>query len=137
MAKATGKKARTVTCGSCKEEGHNARTCPKKETPPPPVTTHIEARDAKKTTHTVPKRDAPTGDRGTAATAAPYRCNKCNQVAILVIVKVKDHDQSFKKGKEVFKGEMRCEQCMNKPTPSDLILIWGALPDQTVDNVDA
>jgi hypothetical protein len=85
----------------------------------------------------VPRRPSPTKDTGTAATAAPYRCVKCNSVAILVIVKVKDHNASFKQKKEVFKGDMRCEQCMNKPEPSDLILVWGAKPGQTVEDVDA
>jgi hypothetical protein len=82
--------------------------------------------------NTVPRREAPTADRGTAATAAPYSCKKCNAIAILVAVKVKDHNESFLKKKEIFKSELRCEKCMNKPVPSDLILKWGATPDEVV-----
>jgi hypothetical protein len=145
MAKAA--KKRTVTCGKCKKEGHNARTCPKgkgkkeikssADIPPPPITgskTKIDTRypQTEKRMNTVPKREAPTADKGAAATASPYRCKKCNAVAILVVVKVKDHDASFKKKKEIFKGETRCEKCMNKPSPSDLILKWGAMPDEVV-----
>jgi len=135
--KKTAKK-RTVTCGKCKDTGHNARTCPTKESavavatteaPPSPVKTLAPKEEKPRS-----KRDrpAPTADRGTAATAAPYRCVKCNQVAILLIVRVKDHNESFKKKKDIFKGEMRCEQCMNKPSPAELILVWGATPDQKV-----
>jgi hypothetical protein len=29
-------------------------------------------------------------------------------------------------------GETRCEQCMNKPNPAELILKWGARPDEVV-----
>lgn len=143
-AKAGGK--RTVTCGKCKGQGHNARTCTagkkteiksSKDIPPPPITgrkTKIDSRfeQTERRMSKVPKRDAPTADTGSAASAAPYRCPKCNAVAILVIVKVKDFDASFKKKKEVFKGEMRCEKCMNKPAPSDLILKWGASPGEVV-----
>jgi hypothetical protein len=82
-------------------------------------------------------RDAPTGDRGTAATAAPYRCPKCNQVAILLIAQVKDYVASQRAGKDVFKGDQRCEQCMNKPDPCNLILIWGAKPGQSITEVEA
>lgn len=153
MAKATkkSKKAgkRTVTCGSCKEPGHNARTCPtkgeiksSKDIPPPPITgrkTRIDERQeqTKRRMSTVPRRLSPTKDTGTGATAPPYRCEKCNAIAILVIVKIKDHNASYLQKKEVFTGQMRCELCMNKPTPSDLILVWGATPGQTVDVVDA
>jgi hypothetical protein len=80
----------------------------------------------------VHRRPAPTADTGTAATAAPYRCPKCNSVAILVVVKVKDHNKSFKKERDIFMGETRCEKCMNKPSPSDLILKWGAKPGEVV-----
>ena len=132
ISKKTGKK-RTVTCSTCDKTGHNARTCPTKNAPKPTPAPKPEP----KTQHRVPRRAAPTADIGTAATASPYRCPKCNQVAILVIVKVKDHNMSHKLGREVFSGEMRCEQCMNKPTPSDLILVWGATPDQKVEDVDA
>lgn len=155
-AKAKKRSARTVTCGKCNEQGHNARTCPtrvtttespkaaptmeiksSKDIPPPPVTgnkTKIDARfeQTERRMSTVPKRDAPTADIGSAASAAPYRCVKCNSVAILVVVKVKDVEASFRKQKDVYKGEMRCEKCMNKPTPSDLILKWGASPGEIV-----
>lgn len=142
-------KKRTVTCGKCKETGHNARTCPnaapkKSEVKKSPVTkaeavvpdpptkkkTKIDTREE----NARPRREAPTADRGTAATASPYRCPACNQVAILVIVRVKDFNESFKKGKEIFKGETRCEQCMNKPNPAELILKWGATPGETVSS---
>lgn len=139
---------RTVTCGKCKGEGHNARTClntaSKSEVkkspitvteavvPDPPVQkkTKIDTRKPEPR----PRREAPTADTGTAASAAPYRCPACNQVAILVIVRVKDFNESFKKGREIYKGEMRCEQCMNKPNPAELILKWGAAPGEKVSN---
>lgn len=142
------KSKRTVTCGKCKETGHNARTCPtnKKpsDTPAPAVKikkTESEVREAAREVREAERaaqvarrrRDAPTADRGTAATAPPYRCTKCENVAILVIVKVKDYLASSKAGRDIFKGETRCEQCMNKPTPSDLILVWGAKPDEVFD----
>jgi hypothetical protein len=94
-------------------------------------------REEERRMSTVPRRPAPTADLGTAATAAPYRCPKCNAVAILVVVKVKDYNASFKAGEDVFKGEMRCEKCMNKPAPSDLILKWGASPGEVVPAPDA
>lgn len=134
-------KKRTVTCGKCKGKGHNARSCtvsaeggvkkgPLTETTvelpdPPKKRTRIDTRER-------PRREAPTADKGTAATAAPYRCVKCNSVAILAIVRVKDHAASFKKGKEIFMGEMRCEQCLNKPNPAELILKWGAQPGEKI-----
>ena len=133
-----------MTCGKCKEPGHNARTCPNKkkitsskDIPPPPtgkIKTKIDTRfeQTERRMSTVPKRDAPTADTGATANASPYRCPKCNEVAILVVVKVKDHDQTFKQKKDVFKGETRCEKCMNKPVPSDLILKWGAAPNEVV-----
>ena len=135
------KSKRTVTCGKCKETGHNARTCPTSKEPTPPVKpkkTESELRDeAREAERKVQvdrrRRDAPTADRGTAATAAPYRCKKCENVAILVIVKVKDYLASAKAKRDIFKGELRCEQCMNKPSPTDLILKWGAMPDETVE----
>ena len=137
---------RTVTCGKCKETGHNARTCPtpkKKITssadiPAPPIQpgskTRIDMRQeaTEKRLNPVPRREAPTADTS-GAQAAPYRCAKCNAVKILVIVKIKDHNASFKAGKDVFAGDLRCENCMNKPTPSDLILKWGASPDEKID----
>ena len=137
MAKAKAKK-RTVTCGKCKETGHNARTCSEKavavkETPAPVAPTPAVLKTEKPSVRPPrPRREAPTQDTGTAATAAPYRCKKCNNVAILVIVKVKDHMASHRQKKEVFMGDMRCEKCMNKPSPSDLILKWGAMPGETV-----
>jgi len=134
MPKAKNK--RTVTCGKCKETGHNARTCPtaaapKTEVPTPPVPQKTKLPDEERRMSTVPKREAPTASNS-GAMAAPYRCPKCNAVAIIVIVRVKDHNESFKSGKEVFKGETRCEQCMNKPTPAELILKWGARPNEVV-----
>ncbi len=128
-------KTRTVTCGKCGNTGHNARTCKATETPPPPTTrrtTKIDMREEERRESKVPRRSAPTADLGTAATAAPYQCPKCNSIAILVAVRVKDHGTSFKKGEDVFKSELRCEQCMNKPSPSDLILKWGAKPGEVV-----
>jgi len=126
-------KKRTVTCGKCKEAGHNARTCPTGATvevsTPEVVTAPVKVEPPP--TKVRARREAPTADRGTAATAAPYRCEKCNNVAILVIVKIKDHMASHRQKKEVFMGDMRCEKCMNKPTPSDLILRWGAVPGET------
>jgi len=144
---------RTVTCGKCKATGHNARTCPpavaapevKKEIktsadiPAPPIQpgpkTRIDMRHeaTEKRMSTVPRRDSPTADIS-GAQAAPYRCVKCNSVKILIIVKVKDHNASFKAGKDVFTGDLRCENCMNKPTPSDLILKWGAAPGEVIDS---
>jgi hypothetical protein len=91
----------------------------------------VELPDEKRRMNTVPRRDAPTASNS-GATAAPYRCPKCNQVAIIVIVRVKDYNESFKTGKELFMGETRCEQCMNKPNPAELILKWGARPDEVV-----
>ena len=137
---------RTVTCGKCKEPGHNSRSCTgarkitsSKDIPPPPIKPGTKTRLTKpdlvepaKRMSTVPKRDAPTADTS-GSQAAPYRCVTCNAVAILVIVRVKDYDASFKKKKEIFKGEMRCEKCMNKPIPSDLILKWGAAPGEVVE----
>ena len=147
MPKAKKKKVkRTVTCGKCKGTGHNARTCPGDvktekseatvtELPPPvaKVVTEASVAESKQTR----RRAAPTADMGSKAGASPYRCQKCNQVAILVIVRTKDHQASFKKGKEVFTGEMRCEHCMNKPNPAERILVWGAKPDQKVTSEDA
>lgn len=158
-------KKRTVSCGGCGGEGHNKRTCPSKgvgtpvetttataeppvTTPPVSTTSVPEASEASKpapTPVTLPKpkvvspreREAPTADRGSKATAAPYRCSKCNQVAILVIAKVKDWAESQRLGKEVFKGDLRCELCMNKPDPCNLILVWGAKPGQTVTVAEA
>ena len=147
MAKTKGKKKaaakkRTVTCGKCKEPGHNARTClgdaPVAEAeappaPPKPKRTKIDTREKEERRHSrVPKRAAPTADIGSAV-APSFRCPKCSAVAILVIVRVKDENASFKKKKLVYKGEVRCEKCMNKPTPSDLILKWGALPGQMIE----
>jgi hypothetical protein len=136
------KKKRTVTCGKCKGKGHNARSCTAGEKggvqKSTITTTTVEVPDPptkKKTridTRERPRREAPTADIGTAATAAPYRCPKCNAVAILVIVRVKDWVASSKKGRDVYTGQTRCEQCMNKPTPAELILKWGASPDEKV-----
>lgn len=134
------KKKRTVTCGKCGDQGHNSRSCQtevktevkkgtitktKVELPDAPAQPKIEDEPEKR-----PRRAAPTASTGTAATASPFRCPKCNQVAILAIVRVKDHNESFKKGRDIFKGETRCEQCLNKPDPADLILKWGARPDE-------
>ncbi len=163
-SKKKGSAKRTVTCGKCKEKGHNARSCtvskaegsaPTEPSTAVGPTTVVEEAEAKVTEKkavtpkhktridmrevdaeprrmsTVPKREAPTADTS-GSQAAPYRCPKCNSVAILVIVKVKDYVASQKKEKEVFKGDMRCEQCMNKPSPSDLILKWGARPGEVV-----
>lgn len=138
-------KTRTVTCGKCGNTGHNARTCKAEgaqkvaetaaTTPPPPppvpTKTRIDMREDRRESKT-PRRLAPTADRGTAATAAPYQCAKCNSVAILLAVRVKDHGASFKQGKDVFASEIRCEKCMNKPVPTDLILKWGVRPGEVV-----
>lgn len=90
-----------------------------------------DTSDAQRNT-SVPRRDAPTADLGTAATASPYQCPKCNAVAILVAVKTKDYAESAKQSREVFKSETRCESCLNKPAPSDLILQWGIRPGEQV-----
>lgn len=146
-----GTKKRTVTCGHCKTQGHNSRTCPAKapkveskpeikssaDIPDPPVDrkTRLDMRDEEqdhRRQHKIPPRDAPTKGVHSSNDVAPYRCPKCNAVAILVVVKVKDHNASFKRQRDVFKGETRCEQCFNKPQPSDLILKWGAMPDEVV-----
>jgi hypothetical protein len=144
------KPARTVSCGGCGQDGHNKRTCPSRTstTPAAPIAVAEPPKkvvEAAKPTPPNPRahkpptrqREAPTGDRGTAATAAPYRCPKCNSVAILVIVRVKDYVKSQQQGKDVFKGDQRCEQCMNKPDPCSLILVWGASPGQTVTEQQA
>lgn len=155
MSKA--KAARTMTCGGCGETGHNTRTCKgaapvpapeaapaatvveavapapepaKVPTPPVPIKTKIDMRER-------PRREAPTADRGTAASAAPYRCPKCNSVAILAIVRVKDYASSQRLGKEVFRGDQRCEQCLNKPDPTSLILKWGVKPGESVSDAEA
>jgi len=139
-AKKKSKVKRSVTCGKCNEVGHNARTCPTKvkaaevvvEAPPTPAKPEpkINLREEKPVSKRT--REAPTADMGAKASASPFRCQKCNSVGILVIVKVKDHNESFKKKKGIFKGEMRCEDCMNKPNPAELILKWGAKPDEVV-----
>ena len=135
-------KKRVMTCGKCKGKGHNARTCkdPVKiensvvkseivvtevEVPDPPATDRREVPER-------PRRDAPTADRGTAATASPFRCPKCNQVKILAIVRVKDYAETARRGKAIYRGDMRCEACLNQPDPADLILVWGARPDEKV-----
>ena len=153
MAKATKKRKgkRTVTCGKCKKTGHNSRTCkPTAETtapvvkkeikssadiPPPPtkkIRTKIDERREKAVRrNVVPKRDAPTAGNTSVNDYAPYRCPKCHQVAILVVVRVKDHGATFRLKKDVFVPETRCEKCFTKP-PSDLILKWGAYPNEVV-----
>ena len=144
--KKTGTKApRTVTCGKCKVTGHNARTCPtsakkeitsSKDIPAPPITgmkTKIDMRheQTEKRMNTVPRRDAPTAGNTSENNHAPYRCEKCSQVAILVSVRVKDHNASHKKGTDVFMAELRCEKCFNNP-PAELILKWGCSPGEVV-----
>lgn len=141
MAKAT-KKKRTVTCGSCGKTEHNARTCPDKATKAPEATKAkkeiksplpaLPVPAEEKRQHRVPKRSAPTAGTQAASDAAPYRCPKCNSVKLLVVVKMKDHLASHKTGRDVFVGETRCEDCFNKPAPSDLILKWGAMPNEVV-----
>ena len=131
--KATRKKAkRAIKCSKCQEEGHNARTCkaedsPKKETktPPPPVDKITRKVDARQEDSAKRRRPAPT--EGNEHKATPYACPRCSQIGVLVIVKVKDHNKSYKAGKEVFGAEMRCEKCFQKP-PTDLIVKWGAAP---------
>jgi hypothetical protein len=137
-------KKRTVKCGKCGEEGHNARSCKEaevveesKEVPPPPTQKKTKINLSDEDQFNPRKRSAPTADFGAKASAAPYRCPKCNAVAILVIVRVKDHNASFKKKREIFKGEQRCEQCMNKPNPAELILKWGAKPGEVVSEETA
>lgn len=144
-----------MTCGKCGGSGHNSRSCApatsvapvkaevvkgqidKVETviPDPPVgrKTKIDMRDE----NPRPRRPAPTADTGTAATASPFRCTKCNSVAILVIVRVKDHHETFRQKRDVFKGDQRCEHCLNKPDPAELILKWGALPDEKLSPAEA
>ncbi len=129
MSKST--KKRTVTCGKCKKTGHNARTCPSSKTKAKEEIKALPTPE-KRRMNTVPKREGQTGNMGVGSYAPPYRCNKCNQVAILVAVKIKDHNQSFLQKKEIFMSDLRCEKCMNKPSPSDLILKWGASPDEVV-----
>lgn len=142
---------RTVTCSVCEKTGHNARTCAdnKRGTdaeqvvaapphiPAPPVETkrtRIDYREeedrARK--NTVPRREAPTQGPFSSSDVSPYRCVKCNAVAILVAVRVKDHNASFKQKRDVWVSDIRCEQCFNKPAPSDLILKWGAMPGEKV-----
>lgn len=156
------KAKRTVSCGGCGEDGHNTRTCPvrtgpvveeaatvaapvavatsapvaKVETPAPPVPikTKIDMREHPPAR---PRREAPTADRGTAATAAPYRCVKCNSVAILAIVRVTNHVETQRLGRTIFKGDLRCEQCLNKPDPAMLILKWGVMPGATITEEEA
>lgn len=148
MAKRT-KKKKSVTCGKCGNTGHNARTCSAEAEPvleevavakveKGPITVEETKAPEKLPPAPSPRaRLAPTADTGTAATAAPYRCPKCNAVDILVIVKVKDHNESFKKGRDIYKGDTRCQSCMNKPNPAELILKWGARPDEKVSAVVA
>ena len=156
MAKKT-KGKRTVTCGKCGKSGHNARSCKPAPTkagvekgpiqktvvessadiPPPPTKKGSKTRIDMRVEEQRQRRPAPTADTGTAATAAPYRCPKCNSVAILCIVRVKDFNETFKKKRDIYTGEMRCEQCMNKPNPAELILVWGAKPGQTVTAEEA
>ena len=147
------KSKKTVTCGKCKEPGHNARTCPTKvaqetktnveatlvqpstEKPRPPVMQRTvdmrEAEAEERRKSTVPTRNAPTATRS-GSEAPPYRCPKCNAVDIIVIVRVKDWAKSSLLGKDVFMGETRCASCMNKPSPAELILKWGARPKETI-----
>ena len=144
MSKATKKKTtkkkktkRTVSCGKCNDTGHNARTCPTNEAPAEAKTeapAPVKAEKAPEPKKVPGKRDrsSPTADMGSKSSAAPYRCVKCEQVAILVIVRVPDPNESFRLKKPVFMGQMRCELCMNKPNPADLILVWGAKPDDKV-----
>ena len=146
---------RTVTCGKCKCEGHNSRTCPTgTKTVAAPAVAVAEVVEVAEVTESVigpvvdvtpppppPKpevydprrREAPTADRGSKTSAAPYRCAKCNSVSILVIVQVKDHHETFKQKRDMFMGEMRCEQCMNLPNPAELILKWGASPNEKIE----
>jgi len=153
MPKAKNKsqsKKRTVTCSVCKEEGHNARTCsdnkkgtdaeqvaaPESHLPKPEgdqTRRRIDYREEEPPRqNVVPRRDAPTQGPFSSEGVSPFRCEKCQSVAVLVAVRVKDHNESFKKKREIFKSEIRCEKCFNKPQPSDLILKWGVLPGEDI-----
>jgi hypothetical protein len=121
------KKKADYKCGHCGETGHNARTCPSKETAaaappaepeivePPrkvepnvvPVDTSVDLLD---TDRTRPSR--PTGP-------GCFQCPKCNRASILVLVELPSDQMGAK--------EMRCELCHNK-TPISKILLWGAQP---------
>lgn len=132
---------RTVTCGKCKQEGHNARTCKtesvpepvakmiytSEDIPPPPVKPGSKRRIDYRTE----RREAPTAGKVSANDYASYSCPKCNQVAILVVVRIRDHGASFRQGRDVYVPEFRCEECFNKP-PADLILKWGAEPNEKI-----
>lgn len=136
---------RKVTCGKCKQTGHNARTCKTNvETPEPPAPVIEVPKPEKKINlppppepaeerrMRVPKRPAPTAGIASVNNFAPYRCPKCSQVAILVAVRVKDHYASQKKERTIYKAETRCEKCFNKP-PAELILKWGMRPGEQVE----
>jgi hypothetical protein len=131
--KAKAKKKRVITCSKCSKTGHNARTCkeglkpkpePKKKTKKTP--TPVAKRKG------APKRERPAPTRGNESAAAPYDCPRCNQIAVLVVVKVKDNNKTYLAGKDVFTTEMRCEKCFQKP-PTDLIVKWGAHPGEKVE----
>lgn len=128
------KKRRAYRCGKCGENGHNARTCPTKAVAA--VKAEAEAVDALAETpkpeapkHTAPEGQFPldgtsdlTEARRTgpsdrpAVPAAPYECPACHQVAVLVLVELRDTQKA-----------LRCEKCRNS-TPISKILKWGALP---------
>ena len=129
------KKKRTVTCGKCNGTGHNARTCPEDAKETAKVDAPVVPDDAGKIINKEVKqqRPAPTADLGSKASAAPFRCEKCNAVGILVIVRVKDYNATFKQKKDVFMGDLRCEHCMNTPQPAEFILKWGAMPGEKID----
>ena len=153
LSKGKKHRKRTVTCSNCGNAGHNVRTCrvgksdsltkgvsepvleSSADIPAPPITgrkTKVDMRH-EQSKRRLRDRPSPTADKGSMASGAPYRCKKCNEVAILVLVRVKDVVESRRMQKDVYKSDLRCERCMNKPVPSDLILKWGARPDETIE----
>ena len=132
---ATAKKAsKTYKCGNCGEDGHNARTCPKKGNPPksakPVVESEKKVEEASKPKEAAPTKvpidpsqDLTTTKRTHVRDTGPgcFRCPVCNQAAVLVLVELPADAQGN------HPKQLRCEQCHNK-IPITKILIWGAKP---------
>jgi hypothetical protein len=53
------------------------------------------------------------------------------------VVRVKDHAATFTEKRDVYKGDQRCENCLNKPDPAELILRWGVKPGDMVTPEEA